>query len=681
MILRYVFLILFALLTIEQCAVHGENEVESGLLFSNSQLVKKEKSVTSELRSTSEVISAAGDEQPKSELISGTGETQMRLPEVVNVPRDNENQSTGSKPKGRSRGHKPKGNKVKGKVLESSPNPDVPVEPDFDDDDEEYDDYEVAKEIDKLTDPNHPYNAPIHTPPEQINQPIASTGQQYGANPPPPPPAIAAQPYAQEETKPPTSSVSFITDDSNKVNVQPSDQESVSPPTVKPFKGEVSLNFDDPTDPPANAGQEPVDDGQPGATDDQPTNDQTGKQLDGSQPTDQANQGNETPLDGNQPANEQPPMPLNGGASLGQPTDSQANEAQSANGDQQPNENHLNEQSSVNPPTNDLDGEQSGAHQPTIEQPAKPLKVDASYTFDEDTGLTETPLPASNQEPPQISNGDAEDGNSETGSNDSIGQNNDIPPFTVVPSHLPPPLLTTPEPVSNENNPPADPVPDPALDLPADQPDPVAQDNDSPPFTVVPSNLLPTLPPYTTPGPISFENNPPADQLPVPAFDLPANPPTPINNGNEISGVITLDEPGESTTEPNFIDEAAKLSNKVGYQPPSDGNELVVNEEQPNFDLSDGLGKEPHGMDEKAENDAEKLEVPSVYQLFKEKVKPVEQQAVNNPPVQMEGNTEQPVKASASVSSSKQTIKNESPKIVITKPSASFPSMDLFRSE
>lgn len=818
---RYFLLVLVAFLAIK-CSVHAEAEVESALVFSNptkeaksatselrstndllsnSELRSTDELSTSELRPTSEVISAAEEEPAKSELIAD----EMKLPNIINVQRDNEsvnepanesaNPATDDKPKGRAKGHK-KGGKVKGKVLESSPNPDVPVEPDYEDDDDDYDDYEIAKEIDKLTDPNHPYNAPIQPPAE----PYANQeGYYYAGNPLQPPPAIA-QSYGE---KPPTS-VSFITDENDKQFAQLSDQQAANPPTVKPFKGEASFNFDEPTESPANG--------------DVTSFDQTGV----------PSQDNGLPLE----ADEQLPVPSNGEASLGQPTDLQLQETQPAVGnqpanyqqtsDQQAGYQQSNEQPIANSPINDQAAPQP-AGQPTIGQPVKPIKAEASYIFDEDenTGLTETPLQDNQEREQTVVAG----GNPETGSiypatqnnypttqnnlapqNDYTAASNKYPaspnnyptsqnnypaaenkespftvtplnpspnpapqnygpiaqngesPFTVVPAYPPKPLYPSPNsPISNSdgpftvtplNPPPPNPVPQnnypvASNNYPAPQNSypavpnnyPVPQNNyqtpqnnyQAPqnsypapqkdfPFTVVPAvvnpvssyngtvNYEPPVPlPYEPYGPYPVTESPPS---PVTEYYLPTTLPpavlvpttaNPVNDANDSDDPVeTTEDPSETTTEPDFLDEAAKLSDKIGYQPPS--NDLPVNEDESN-DLSNALGEEPHGTDNKPEDDSE-LVVPSVYHLFKEKTKPVPQQAVSNPPVHVgntegstESNTEQPVKApvsngKATVIKNQTTIKNqpikimnESPKVVITKPSASFPSMDLFRSE
>ena len=155
-----------------------------------------------------------------------------------------------------------------------------------------------------------------------------------------------------------------------------------------------------------------------------------------------------------------------------------------------------------------------------------------------------------------------------------------------------------------------------------------------------------------------------------PDNDLPAD--VQITTVSPTDNGLSLDGHGESNSGSDFIDEAAKLSNKIGYQPPAnDDND------------SEGLGEEPHGTDNKAESDA-KLVVPSVYQMFKEKTKQPEQQpAVDNPTLKVNIDTEpsnEPL-PSLAVLNPKPTnrIMNESPKIVIAKPASSFPAMDLFR--
>ena len=145
----------------------------------------------------------------------------------------------------------------------------------------------------------------------------------------------------------------------------------------------------------------------------------------------------------------------------------------------------------------------------------------------------------------------------------------------------------------------------------------------------------------------------------------------------------------------DFIDEAKKLSNKLGYQ--ESNKDEIDDYEQSNKinDLGDSSKLEPHGADDKAESESESLVYPSVYKLFKEKMDRLyekqqklkeqklqeQQQAVINPTVVASlSSSTSPLPPASSSTPTKTTNKivNLSPKIVFTKPS-SFPSMDLFR--
>lgn len=586
-------------------ATESPSEVSSNPEPSNLEVLE-ENSVTTEsfldesrqLRGLNEVIRAGevGRERTSGELIKEPSESLMQLPKVINLPRDNEssNQQSvdGKSPKGR-KGHKKIG-QVKGKVLDGRPGSEKPAEPDYEDDEDNYDDYEIAKQIDQLTDSNSPYNAPI-VPPIAPSQSGYSWIQEN-----------AVRPNDYENP-----SLTYITNNNPPFVAQPAGQQAaVNAPIAKPFKGEASFNFQEQPDPMPNY---PAIDGQPGYINPPlpPLNERPGSFPPAYEPL----------PENRLPANEQLARPFNGDApvNFGQPTDFQAPQQ-------------------TNPLTNNQGLQQPNPYPPpayepsqpfTVQQPFKPFKGEASFTIegDDDTRPTGSLVP------------------------DNQDQQTNLPANVQW------------------SGPPAYPEQPPAY--------PNIQYSPATPLTAAPQNATPT---YVPLRPLANE--------------ISLDDPTYVQL-KPLANEISLDEPSQTKNGTDFIEEAAKLSDKIGFKPPAnEESEPIVNEEADSGTEEGGSGEglhgteeggsgeEPHGTDNKEENDS-KLPVPSVYQTFQNEIKQ-SVQAVDNPKLKTDVNPEPVIKSSpAVVPNAKPTIKilNASPKIV-TKPAASsFPSMDLFRSK
>ena len=172
----------------------------------------------------------------------------------------------------------------------------------------------------------------------------------------------------------------------------------------------------------------------------------------------------------------------------------------------------------------------------------------------------------------------------------------------------------------------------------------------------------------------------------------------PIDVPSSISNESTSDNSPQSYKEVDHLDEAKKLSNKIGHQEnvetaiEHDGQKTdeEINEINKLSDLGDSSKLDTHGTDDKIN-----IEMPysSIFQMFNDKMNRIQQQqSISNPTVvafpannaPANSSTVQPTNDPAQSNSlpNAKTSKviNQSPKIVLIKPT-SFPSADLFRSK